>query len=341
LYKTPSTATPMPPITAIFITYNSENEIGGALTAMRQSHDAGLLECLVVDNASRDGTVALVQRDHPWVTIIASPDNLGFGRGLNLGVQRVKTPYVLFVNPDAVLSQDAVHHLLEFMEMHPRAGIVAPAIIKGPESFQHAGGVPSPMDIVARAAGFLADRRRQRIITPGSEPFKTDWLSGAILMVRRELFEALGGFDSRFFLYYEETDLCRRVEEHGYELWAVGKAVAEHDQGASARSTGAKLHSGCISEHFFRSRFYYFTKHHGLPAAIFAEAGEIMALTFSSFLRLFLGRAPRQLLARLQSPMFQFPSPVDSKKDAGCNLLHQLSRSRQKQEDRCNELHPT
>jgi hypothetical protein len=325
----------MSPITAIFVTYNSENEIGSALAAMRESHEAGDLECLVVDNASRDGTLSLIQRDHPWVSVVASPINLGYGRALNLGVQRVETPYVLFVNPDAILPRDAVGALLEFMEAHPKAGMVAPAIIKGPEMLQHAGGIPTPIGIVAQAAGLQADRRRYRVIVPGSEAFPADWLSGAILLVRRELFQELGGFDPRFFLYFEETDLCRRVVQRGYQLWAVGKAVAHHAQGTSARATGAKLHSGCISEHFFRSRFYYFAKHHGLLVAAVAEAGEIVLLALTSFLRLFRGEAPRQFMARLRAPLFRFPSPFVSPPAPADHPSPNAQRKR------CNELRPT
>lgn len=231
-----------PLTTAIIVTYNSEGRIGEALDALRCVYEAGLAECVVVDNASRDGTVPLIQRDYPWVRVIASAGNLGYGRGLNLGMRHAVTPYLMLMNPDAVVSAEALATLVDFIEHHPRAGMVAPAIVEGAD-LQAAGGLLSALRMVCRTLG-ISGHPWQRPIVPGGEPFQTDWLCGAVMLVRRELMESLGGFDPRFFLYFEETDLCRRILKRGLELWAVGQAVARHAGGASARESGQEVLGG-------------------------------------------------------------------------------------------------
>jgi N-acetylglucosaminyl-diphospho-decaprenol L-rhamnosyltransferase len=292
--------------TAIIVTYNSERCIGQALDSALLSHRQGNLDCIVVDSASVDGTTDVVRRDHPWATLLASPVNLGYGRGLNHGLAHVRTKYVLFMNPDAVLSPEALGTLVEFLETHPKAGIVAPALVEEEETLQAAGVLPTPVTVVGRALGVGAQRRAQRPIVPNGEPFQTDWLCGAVLLTRTDLMKEMGGFDPRFFLYFEETDLCRRVIERGYELWAVGKAVAGHIGGASAKKVERPMFDACIAEHYFQSRFYYLAKHYGWLAAAGAEIGEVLGLTAACLVRPARHRFQR-LAARLRAPLFKVP----------------------------------
>src|SRR5262249_51190755 len=93
-----------PRVTAILVTYRSAADVGAALDALKPAHAAGAIDVIVVDNRSTDDTVAIVRRDHPWATLVESPVNLGYGRGLNVGLSRAATEYVLFMNPDAVIA---------------------------------------------------------------------------------------------------------------------------------------------------------------------------------------------------------------------------------------------
>jgi hypothetical protein len=289
--------------TVVFVSYNSAQRIGDALRAAKASHDAGVLDCIVVDNASADGTVDLVKREHPWVTLIESSVNVGYGRGLNLGLARCQTPYVLFMNPDAVLPTEALQTLVAFLEAHSKAGMVAPAIIEG-EMLQEAGVLPTPWRILAQSIGLGRNVARQRPIIPHEPPFRTDWLCGAIMLTRTELMRELNGFDPRFFLYFEETDLCRRILGRGLELWAVGDAVAHHVGGASARTLGPKIVRGCIPEYYYPSRFYYFVKHHGWFAAACAEIAEFVSLSISRL----VGKDIEGLKNRLRAPLLRMPA---------------------------------
>ncbi len=296
----------MADVTAVIVTYNSEDTIDTALWSLLPSYRAGLSQCLVVDNASTDGTVECVQQ-HPWVTLIRSERNVGFGRGCNLGLQHVSSRYVLFMNPDAVISQGNLKRLLDFMRSHPRAGLVGPAIVESDGQLQTAGGLPTPFGILGQAAGRPSHSSGRRPIRPGASSFQTDWLCGALLLAPTQLMQDLRGFDDRYFLYFEETDLCRRVQAAGYELWAVGEATAYHTANHSALQTRQDLYAGCIAEHYFASRFYYLAKHYGLAAATVTEAVELVLLTLRAAMTLVKGQTDHLVATRFRAPKFRFP----------------------------------
>ena len=297
-------------VTIVIVTYRSEDTILTALDAAKRCYDKRMVECVVVDNKSPDSTVELIRQHHPWVTLIESSTNLGFGRGCNLGFKYVQTPYVLFLNPDAVIEPESLERLLVFMDERPAAGIVAPAIRDDQGRLQQAGGLPTPVGILKGAlrAGQPAGRRP---IYPGDEAFQTDWLCGAIILVRCELFQRLNGFDPRFFLYFEETDLCLRTRQAGEELWAVGKAVTYHKCGASvSKETSSPKISGDLAAHFYRSRFYFLSKHYGNPAAALVDLGELFLFGVKDLGKMVAFRgAESQFTMRLHLPLLSSPDP--------------------------------
>lgn len=295
----------IPPITAVIVTYNSLGHINDALTALRESHAAGLTECVVVDNAGSDGTADFVAANYPWVTLVRSARNLGFGRGCNLGFQHVRTPFVLIHNPDAVMGKKGLQTMLDFMDHRRQAGIVAPAIVDGEGSLQAAGLMTTPASLLRSSMGFGKAMPRQQWIAPGGEPFQTPWVCGAMMLIRSDLFRRLGGFDPRFFLYFEETDLCRRAAQDGAEIWAVGQAVAGHLGGACAKTTGKDMTSSCISEHFYRSRFYYLVKHFGWLRAVPAETLFYMAQRLRCLRSRLKGRV--NFAKNYKPPFLKFP----------------------------------
>jgi GT2 family glycosyltransferase len=303
-----------PRATAVLVTYNSAADIGAALDGLRPLIETGTVECVVVDNASADRTLEVV-RAHAGVEVVALPVNVGYGRGLNAGLERAHAPYVLFMNADTVLTRENLERLCAFMDDRPRAGMAAPAIVDEAGGLQVAGRSPTPWVLMARAAGLGRFAGRQRPIEPGKPPFETDWLLGALLIARTSLMRELGGFDPRFFLYFEETDLCRRVLRSGHELWAVGEAVATHVGSVSAKGTGLPLFGDCIAEHYFRSRYYYLRKHFGVAAASATEAVEWATLVLRSWLS---GRSGRDgLAARRKGPFFTLPAEVVAGPRAG------------------------
>jgi GT2 family glycosyltransferase len=300
-----------PRVTAVIVTHNSRGVIGEALDEAFKAHQTGLLEVVIVDNASGDGTLEFVRDRYPWVRIVQSPGNVGFGRGCNAGLAAATTQYVLFLNPDAVLPTDSLKTLISFLDNHPNAIFAAPATENyGGSQLQAAGGLPSPLAILRGAAGLPTNPGMRRPIQPGAKPFQTDWLGGGIMLGRCEELRKLGAFDPRFFLYFEETDLCKRAIAAGYELWAVGQATARHAGGTAAKGTGRKLYRASIAEHYFRSRFYYLIKHFGWIAAVWTDLAEVALLAARATAKRVFGRGGGELAERLSGPVLRLPDPV-------------------------------
>jgi len=298
-----------PHTTAIVVTHESAATVGDTISVIAELYTAGELEVVLVDNASTDGTADLVRWRFPWVHVVASPTNTGFGRACNLGFQFVRTPFVLLLNPDARLAPHDLMTLVRFMESRRNAGIVAPAIRESNGCLQHAGTPPTPWQLIRGAAGQPVASTDRRTIRPGQPPFKTRWVCGAIQLIRSDLFRKLGGFDPRFFLYFEETDFCLRVVREGAEIWAIGEAVAEHHGGYSASRTGRPMYRGAISDHYFRSRFYFLVKHYGWLAATASEIAEIVIIGARSLRNSVTGRrASGELAERMRAPILRLPA---------------------------------
>lgn len=303
------------PVTAVMVTYHSATTVGAALDAMKRCHDAGLVDCVVVDNGSTDGTAELLQPHASWARVILTGKNNGFGRGCNMGLEYADTPYTLFINPDAMIEPEALRTLIDYLEQHPRVGIVGPATITGDgtgaQPYQRTGPRQTPLSIVMAATPVLWEKTARRYvpIVPGSEPFRTGWVCGAVFLTRTSLMKQLKGFDPRFFLYWEETDVCRRADDLGFETWAVGRATASHIGGVSSADDDTRV-DGCIARYYYQSRLYYMTKHHGWLPAVAAELGELLLLGVLTSVDMLRGRGTRRIRARMNGPLLTLPDPV-------------------------------
>lgn len=299
----------MSKITVVIVTYHSRGCISDALAALAVAIQEGLVECTVVDNESKDGTAEFIEQQYPWVRLMRAGENLGFGRGCNLGYKDSQSDYILFLNPDAVIEPDAIRLLLNFMEKGPRVGIAAPAIIEPQGTLQPSFVFPSPASILAEAVGLNRFIRFFRYIIPGSAPRRVDCVGGALMLVRRTLLDQLNGFDPRYFLYFEETDLCLRASRAGWEVWTVGEAIARHTNAVSTLVDAKPMHRGCIAEHFYQSRYYYLVTNYGRFMGRTTELGELVLLANRSLFRALFGRRPdHRFRERLQAPFLKLPS---------------------------------
>lgn len=298
-------------VTAVVVTYQSAGTLGPLLASAQRCHAASALEFVFVDNGSTDGTPETLADQVDWATVIATGLNNGFGRGCNIGLDTVTTRYTLFLNPDAQIEPEDVNALVAFMDAHPKVGIAGPATLCGDVAkeqtwWQVTSDLPTPWSIFRANVPLLPAPLKSKKIRPELGAFQTGWVCGAIFMIRTDLARRLGGFDPRFFLYWEEMDLCRRAQDIGFETWAVGSAIGRHICGASSNDDATRV-AGCIGEHFYQSRRHYLIKHHGWTAATVAELGEYVLLWLRTCVDLVRGKGRARIQPRLQAPLLSQP----------------------------------
>lgn len=231
----------------------------------------------VVDNDSRDGSVAALAEglraaghSPARVRLLASPTNGGFGAGNNFAIRDALSSsdppdFVYILNSDAFPADDAIDVLLSFLEAHPDVGL-AGSYIHGTDGVPHETAFRFPsfwselesglaLGIVSR----LLEDKKVPILPRPEQTRQVDWLAGASVMIRRAVLEDVGLFDETFFLYYEETDLCRRALLAGWPTWYVVESRVAH---VGSASTGMKKWRR-IPRYWLDSRAHYFRKNHG------------------------------------------------------------------------------
>jgi GT2 family glycosyltransferase len=268
------------------------------------------IRMLVIDNASsdaaplREGIAANGWGD--WVTVLESDKNGGFAYGNNLGFrfawdQKNVPDYFFLLNPDAEVRPGALGALVDFFEEHPTAGI-AGSSLEGPEGdlWPFAFRFPSFFSELESAFGWgpisklLAKHTTRREM--GEEPAEVDWFPGASMMIRREVIEELGGMDESYFLYYEETDYLRRVEQAGWSAWYVPASRVMHDAGRSTGVTGTRTTvKSRLPDYWFESRRRYFSKNHGVLYAAATDVAFLAAYGLGRLKRAVQGRSDQNV----------------------------------------------
>ncbi|MEU6078417.1 glycosyltransferase family 2 protein [Micromonospora sp. NPDC047074] len=270
-----------PDATAIVVTHNSARQIVAALTALRQAD----LTVRLVDNASVDRTVELVHRHFPEVTVLAGDENVGFAAAVNRAAAGVGSGVLLLVNPDCVVPPATARELVRAALDRPEVGIVGPRLVDahgGVAVSAHPfetlttvvasrfGGLLVPVPLRRRLAG----RRRRRMYDAclrGGRPLPVDWVSGACLAVRTDLFTAVGGLNEAYFMYYEDEELCLQARRLGRTVLYLPTATACHTGGASSSDPA------WIWPHLYRSMLLFFSRHqprvrHAVRAVVLLRA---------------------------------------------------------------------
>lgn len=221
----------------------------------------GARETIVIDNASPDGSAEHIRTRFPDVRVIANTHNRGYGAAANQALQTARTPLVLLLNADTELRADCVQTLAREAARFPRAGILAPLILDPtgkpePSCFPFPGTMDWLLEnepvatIVRRVPRLLA---RTVSLTPASATRPVPWVLGCALLLRREALDAIRGFDEKYFMYYEEVDLCRRIWDAGWEVRIVPDARVTHVGGASTSQYRAAM----LIRHFESTLQYY------------------------------------------------------------------------------------
>ncbi len=223
------------PVAIAIVSWNTADLLDACLRSMRADADEGLAEVWVVDNGSTDGSVELVRKRHPWARLLVPGRNLGYGPAVNLVARSTSSRWVAPSNSDVELEPGALRALVDAGERDPRIGVLGPRLILSDGSTQP-GVQPFPGVWTALLqtlpAHRLSRRAGERLSLPQYwEPDRAadvDWLTGAFLLVRREAWDQIGGFDDDQWMYAEDIDLCWRLHRAGWQARYEPAARVHH-----------------------------------------------------------------------------------------------------------------
>jgi N-acetylglucosaminyl-diphospho-decaprenol L-rhamnosyltransferase len=253
----------MPEVAAVVVTYNGLPHVERALESL-----AGL-ETVVVDHGSTDGTVDVVRKRFPAVTVVEQ-ENRGLAAGWNRGIRETSAPYVLVLNSDAWLVGDAAERLVRFAEGIPRAAWIAPRLLNPDGTLQPSvRGFPTPWRLATEYLFLRKLAPRSRLLNAfygggfrHDEVREVEFAKAAAFLIRREAFEEVGPFDEAFFLFSEETDWSYRARKAGWRTLFFPEAEAVHVGGASWRRESAALFREQV-----RGHLRFLVKHRGARTA--------------------------------------------------------------------------
>jgi GT2 family glycosyltransferase len=250
-------------VAAVIVNYNAGPELRTALQSIAAEMAGRAWEAVVVDNASTDGSSDYVWEFAPNARVLRNTVNVGFGRGINQGVAALSAPLILIMNPDCRLEPGAIATMRAELETRRHCAIVGPRVLD-PDGTEQGSARGDP-DMLTGLFGRTGPLRlllpssavsRRNVVGNGGDSVTVDWVSGACMLVRRSAFEEVGGFDARYFLYWEDADLCRRLRARGYETRYVPAAAAVHQVGHSSRTARA-----ASIKAFHESAYLYYTTH--------------------------------------------------------------------------------
>lgn len=248
-------------LSIIILNYNTRDLtiacIQSLFTYYKKQIEDGEFEIIIVDNASSDGTVSIIQKQ-PWfshITLVQNKENVGFSKGCNRGAQQAKGKYLLFLNSDTQMLDNGLLGMLDYLEKHETVGILGGRLQNTDGSYQASAGVfytlPRVLLLLIGAERLGKLRYSPEKISP------VDWVSGAMLMTDKTLFEKLDGFDEQLFMYMEDMELCFRIKKGGKTVVFYPECVVKHiSHGSSNR--------GFAIVQIYKGLLYFYKKHTNL-----------------------------------------------------------------------------
>jgi len=258
-------------VSIIIVNYNVRDFLHHALISLQKATKGIRSEIIVVDNASDDGSTEMLRKRFPNVTLIASKQNLGFAQANNVALKRARGAFLLLINPDTVVQEDTLRAMLEFFRTTPEAGLAGCKILNPDGTFQLAcrRSFPTPWVAFTKIFGLSKLFPRSNwfgkynltYLSP-EETYEVDAVSGSFMMVRKEVFEKVGGLDEEFFMYGEDLDWCYRIQQAGWKIFYVPLTQIIHYKGESTRrssldeiQTFYDAMRRFVKKHFGRSPF--------------------------------------------------------------------------------------
>ena len=290
------TIAPSTHLLVIIVNYRTANLVINCLQSLSSEvKSLSGTQVIVVDNASGDDSVTKIETTiktkkwENWACVVASDHNGGFAYGNNLVIRRALNSnycpsYFFLLNPDTEVRPNALKRLLNFMELHSQVGIAGSSLETGegvlwPFAFRF-HSILSEIDSGLRLG--LVTKFLSNWVVPrkmDNQASQVDWVSGASMLIRREVFESVGLMDEQYFLYYEETDFCLQALKAGWSCWYVPQSRVKHISGQSTGLTGKDSNTKRLPKYWFDSRRRYFTKNHGIFYAVLTDAVWIVSFS--------------------------------------------------------------
>lgn len=226
-------------ITGCIVTYNNIATIDNALSSLFKC-TAATFELFVVDNGSTDGTLEHIAKNYPQVTIIKTGKNIGFGAGHNFILDRLNSDYHAIINPDIIVRDDVLSKMAEYLDSNPDIGMLSPEIRFPDGRLQILGkknpSLPYLVSSRLRGSGEPSEKLREYAMLDCdlSKPISIENATGCFMFIRTPLFKEIGGFDKRYFMYFEDCDLTREVNKRSKTLY-YPDATVYHEWGRESK----------------------------------------------------------------------------------------------------------
>jgi hypothetical protein len=288
-------------VSVVVVNFNTAHLLHEMWAALECARGDLRLQTIVVDNLSRDDSVAVLKRDFPQAQLIVNTRNVGFGRANNQALPFITGRYVLLLNTDAFVAPDTLAKTVAYMDGHRDCGILGVRLAGRDGTLQPSCRYfPTPWNVFLARTGLKRFFPGQRMVDDmtwdHASTRECDWVPGCYYLVRRELIDQVGLFDPRYFLYYEEVDHCRVAKRAGWKVVFFAHTEVVHLGGESAKSESALTASGKqISALQIESELLYFRKHFG----VFGVAASMLASSLADAILAF-----KQLLRKRDSRRF-------------------------------------
>jgi N-acetylglucosaminyl-diphospho-decaprenol L-rhamnosyltransferase len=270
-------------VSIIIVSYNTKDILRNCLQALFTCNAGTEMEVFVVDNHSADDSALMVQTEFPDIRLIANMENIGFAAANNQAYKLASGRYIILLNPDAYIKPFSIAKGVEFMDQTPQCGLCGGKIISPEGKIEpSARRFPSAISKLLTLSGISGKYSNSPLLNRHEfggftydQPMEVDWVPGTFTIVRKKMLDITGFFDERFYLYYEETDLCMRAKKAGWKIYFIPVAEVLHIGGASSKTRKDKSFDNKAAQVLsfrMRSEWLYYRKNKGI-AGLLSTAG--------------------------------------------------------------------
>lgn len=273
-------------LSIIIVNYNVKEFLQNLIHSIEKASQNITKEIIIIDNASDDGSVEFIREKFPQVKLIANNTNLGFGKANNIGLKQASGEYVLLINPDTIVAEDTFEKMIKFFGSNSNVGLAGCKILNPDGTLQLAcrRSFPGPWTSFTKVTGLSSVFPKSKIFArynltylDENQTYEVDAISGSFMMMRKEVYDKVGGFDEQFFMYGEDLDLCYRIQKAGYKVYYNHSTKIIHYKGESTKR------SSLDETKVFYNAMHLFVKKH-LSSSFLVELILRSAIAVRSFL---------------------------------------------------------